>query len=401
MQPNSSVDFFDENERRVNQVVVKLYSLFTFAGPVMLAARYFNIFPKANYTLLFAYTLFFTVSSIFLFWFIRRVPYAHYTKYITLGALELLVIFLSIMPGISVFILYVLVPVLSCMYYKKHFTYRVIIACYIMMIASLYIRSRAVQPYPAGALYGIRWFITYGSGSTLEYIFCVILSYNVVSSAHESLQKQYEQDVRIRAMQTKLIEGFANLVESKDYTTGEHVKRTSEYVRRISLKLRELGHYTDELTDDVIDTMTKAAPLHDLGKISIPEDVLSKPGPLTKQEFEMIRRHPLYGASLIEKYLSGIETDEYTETARSMTLGHHEWWNGEGYPRHVSGTDIPLAARIMAAADVLDALLSKRPYKEAFSVDETLDTIKGLSGKQFDPKVVQAVEAIRASLVAS
>ena len=109
MQPNSSIGFFDENEYRVNQIVVKLYSLFTFAGPVMLAARYFNIFPKANYTLLFAYTLFFTVSSIFLFWFIRRVPYAHYTKYITLGALELLVIFLSIMPGISVFILYVFI----------------------------------------------------------------------------------------------------------------------------------------------------------------------------------------------------------------------------------------------------------------------------------------------------
>ena len=115
----------------------------------------------------------------------------------------------------------------------------------------------------------------------------------------------------------------------------------------------------------------------------------------------MIRKHPLYGASLIEKYLSGIETDEYTETARSMTLGHHEWWNGEGYPQHVSGTDIPLAARIMAAADVLDALLSKRPYKEALSVDETVDTIKRLSGKQFDPKVVEAVEAIRGSLVAS
>ena len=84
-----------------------------------------------------------------------------------------------------------------------------------------------------------------------------------------------------------------------------------------------------------------------------------------------------------------------------MTLGHHEWWNGEGYPQHISGTDIPLAARIMAAADVLDALLSKRPYKEALSVDETVDTIKRLSGKQFDPKVVEAVEAIRASLVTS
>ena len=401
MQPNSSADFFDENERRVNQVVVKLYSLFTLAGPVMLAARYFKIFPRANYKFLFDYTLFFDVTSVFLFLFIRLVPYTRHTKYLALGLLETIIIFLSIMPGISVFILYVLVPILSCMYYKRKFTYRVIIVCYIMMLVSLYIRSRAVQPYPAGALYGIRWFITYGTGATLEYIFCVILSYNVVSTAHDSLQKQYEQDLRIRDMQTKLIAGFANLVESKDCTTGEHVKRTSEYVRAISLKLRELGYYIDELTDDAIDTMIKAAPLHDLGKISIPEEILSKPGPLTEQEFEMIKRHPLYGASLIEKYLSGIETDEYTETARSMTLGHHEWWNGEGYPQRVSGTDIPLAARIMAAADVLDALLSKRPYKEALSVDETVDAIKKLSGKQFDPKVVEAVEAIRTNLVAS
>ena len=399
MQPDSSVNFFDENERRVNTVVVKLYSLFTFAGPVMLAARYFNIFPKANYALLFAYTLYFALTSIFLFLFIRFVPYTHHTKYLALGMLETIVIFLSIVPGISVFILYVLVPILSCVYYNKRFTYRVFIACYIMMMISLYIRSRAAQPYPAGALYGIRWFITYGTGATLEYVFCVILMYNVVSTAHASLQKQYEQDIRIRDMQTKLIAGFANLVESKDYTTGEHIKRTSEYVRRICLKLRELGHYTDELTDEVIDTMVKAAPLHDLGKISIPEDILAKQGPLTEQEFDMIRKHPLYGANLIEKYLSGIETDEYTETARAMTLGHHEWWNGEGYPQHVSGTDIPLAARIMAAADVLDALLSKRPYKEALSVDETVSSIKRLSGRQFDPKVVEAVEAIRSSLV--
>ena len=401
MQPNSNVNFFDENERRVNTVVVKLCSVFTFAGPLMLAARYFNIFPRANYKFLLAYTVFFVAITVFLFWFIRIVPYTHHTKYLALGMLEMIIIFLSLVPGISIFISYILVPILSCMYYNKRFTRRVIIVCYIMMMVSLYIRSCAVQPYPAGALYGLRWFLAYGSGGTLEYIFCVILTYNVVSTAHASLQKQYEQDIRIRDMQTKLIAGFANLVESKDHTTGEHIQRTSEYVQRISLKLRELGYYTDELTDNVIDTMVKAAPLHDLGKISIPEDILSKPGPLTEREFDMIRKHPLYGANLIEKYLSGIETDEYTQTARDMTLGHHEWWNGEGYPLHIAGTDIPLSARVMAAADVLDALLSKRPYKEALSVNETIDIIKQLSGKQFDPKIVEAVEAIRGSLIES
>lgn len=401
MQPNSNVNFFDENERRVNTVVVKLCSVFTFAGPLMLAARYFNIFPRANYKFLLAYTVFFVAITVFLFWFIRIVPYTHHTKYLALGMLEMIIIFLSLVPGISIFISYILVPILSCMYYNKRFTRRVIIVCYIMMMVSLYIRSCAVQPYPAGALHGLRWFLAYGSGGTLEYIFCVILTYNVVSTAHASLQKQYEQDIRIRDMQTKLIAGFANLVESKDHTTGEHIQRTSEYVQRISRKLRELGYYTDELTDNVIDTMVKAAPLHDLGKISIPEDILSKPGPLTEREFDMIRKHPLYGANLIEKYLSGIETDEYTQTARDMTLGHHEWWNGEGYPLHVAGTDIPLSARVMAAADVLDALLSKRPYKEALSVNETIDIIKQLSGKQFDPKIVEAVEAIRDSLIES
>lgn len=401
MQPNSNVNFFDENERRVNTVVVKLCSIFTFAGPLMLAARYFNIFPRANYKFLLAYTVFFVAITVFLFWFIRIVPYTHHTKYLALGMLEMIIIFLSLVPGISIFISYILVPILSCMYYNKRFTRRVIIVCYIMMMVSLYIRSCAVQPYPAGALHGLRWFLAYGSGGTLEYIFCVILTYNVVSTAHASLQKQYEQDIRICDMQTKLIAGFANLVESKDHTTGEHIQRTSEYVQRISRKLRELGYYTDELTDNVIDTMVKAAPLHDLGKISIPEDILSKPGPLTEREFDMIRKHPLYGANLIEKYLSGIETDEYTQTARDMTLGHHEWWNGEGYPLHVAGTDIPLSARVMAAADVLDALLSKRPYKEALSVNETIDIIKQLSGKQFDPKIVEAVEAIRDSLIES
>lgn len=263
------------------------------------------------------------------------------------------------------------------------------------MVVTFYLRSRLVVPEPCDGLTGIKWFAAYACGSTIEYFVCALISYNITRTARETLDKQHEQDEKIQTMQTQLITGFANLVESKDVSTGEHVKRTSEYVRLICNKLIDIGYYKDELTSEKIDYMVKAAPLHDLGKMEISEQILSKPGKLTSDEYDTIKEHPLYGARLIEKNLSDLEDDQYTEIAKVMALCHHEWWNGQGYPLHLVGQEIPLAARIMAAADVLDALLSIRPYKSAIPLDETLAIMNHLSGTQFDPAIVEAVELLR------
>lgn len=196
---------------------------------------------------------------------------------------------------------------------------------------------------------------------------------------------------KIRDMQERLIMSIADLVESKDSFTGQHVQRTARYVERICAKMLSMGAYPDELNEHTAAVMVKAAPLHDMGKIKISPAILEKPGKLTDEEFAIIRMHPIWGEEIIEKTFAGIEDEEFTKCALEMALTHHEKWDGAGYPNHLKETQIPLCGRIMAAADVLDALLTVRPYKRAFTIDETMNIFADNAGKQFDPLVAEAV----------
>ena len=200
-----------------------------------------------------------------------------------------------------------------------------------------------------------------------------------------------DKNKKIREIQERLIMSIADLVESKDSFTGMHVQRTARYVERICAKMVEMGAYPNELDEHAAAVMAKAAPLHDMGKIRIPETILEKPGKLNDEEFKIIKMHPLWGEKIIEKTFSGIEDEEFTQCALQMALTHHEKWDGTGYPLRLIGEDIPLCGRIMAAADVLDALLTVRPYKRAFTIAETMNIFADSAGKQFDPIVAEAV----------
>lgn len=193
---------------------------------------------------------------------------------------------------------------------------------------------------------------------------------------------------RLQEIQNKIIVSFADMVESRDDFTGQHVKRTSEYLRILVKYLAEMPEYTKILTPEMQDRMCKAAPLHDIGKIKISDVVLNKPGRLTEDEFEVIKTHTLSGGEIIEKTLTDIESDSYLKVAQEMALYHHEKWDGSGYPYHLSGEEIPLCARIMAVVDVFDALTSKRVYKEAFPVEKAFRILEESSGTHFDPKIV-------------
>ena len=199
------------------------------------------------------------------------------------------------------------------------------------------------------------------------------------------------QAKKIQKIQDRLIMSVADLVESKDSFTGQHIQRTALYVERICKKMIELGYYPDELNEHTTQVMKKAAPLHDMGKMNIPETILEKQGKLTEDEFKIIKMHPLWGEKIIDKAFSGIEDGEFTQYALLMALTHHEWWNGNGYPLRLAEQEIPLCGRIMAAADVLDALLTVRPYKRAFTIGETMNIFADNSGIQFDPLVAEAV----------
>lgn len=195
---------------------------------------------------------------------------------------------------------------------------------------------------------------------------------------------------RISHMQSGMITFMAEVVENRDDNTGGHIRRTAEYVERIAKELKRQGIYSDILTDRYLNDMVVAAPLHDIGKIHIPDTVLNKPGRLTEKEFEIMKTHTTAGEELLVHAKAELGESGYLNTAIEMAAYHHEWWNGKGYPYGISGEEIPLCARIMAVADVFDALTSKRCYKSAMPLEKAYAIIREESGTHFDPAVVEA-----------
>ena len=194
---------------------------------------------------------------------------------------------------------------------------------------------------------------------------------------------------QISRMQTQIITGLASLIENRDEDTGEHVARTSTYVKTLAEKAREDGVYEDELDDHFIDLLYRAAPMHDVGKIVVPDHVLKKPGRLTDEEFAQMKMHASAGGRVIHEILEGITDEEYMQFASDIATYHHERWDGQGYPEGLAGDEIPLSARIMAVADVYDALISERCYKKAMPIDQALNIIREESGTHFDPQLAK------------
>lgn len=188
--------------------------------------------------------------------------------------------------------------------------------------------------------------------------------------------------------QQKTIVSLATIIEGRDQITGDHIKNTANYVKFIIEKLNENNILNDELTKEYSQLIIDVAPLHDIGKVKIPDSILCKNGKLTDEEYKEMKKHPEYGYEMLNKFVSTQNNQEYLDVAKDICLYHHERYDGLGYPKGLKKTEIPLSARIMAVADVLDALLSKRQYKEAFSFEKTYSILENESGKQFDPIIL-------------
>ncbi len=191
-------------------------------------------------------------------------------------------------------------------------------------------------------------------------------------------------------MQNGLIVTMADMVENRDSDTGAHVQKTAAYVKIIAESLLNNGYYVEKLTPKYMSDIVMSAPLHDVGKINISDTVLNKPGKLTDEEYEIMKMHTTYGKEILEKAIATVEGENYLKEARNMAAYHHERWDGKGYPEGLRGEVIPLSARIMAVADVFDALTSPRVYKPAFPLEKALMIMEEGSGTQFDPKCVNA-----------
>ena len=188
---------------------------------------------------------------------------------------------------------------------------------------------------------------------------------------------------------------FANLIENRDNNTGGHIKRTSRYVGLIADELLARNYYTEILTKDYTTNLLKAAPMHDIGKISVPDAILKKPGRLTDEEFKIMKLHAENGGNIIRETFRNLHDEEYRKMAFEVARYHHEKWNGKGYPDGLIGQDIPLCARIMAVADVFDAVSEKRCYRDAMPLDRCFEIIREGSNRDFDPLIAEVFLDIR------
>lgn len=221
---------------------------------------------------------------------------------------------------------------------------------------------------------------------------------DLLTNYNSQLEEEVTEKLdHIKTMQDQIILGLSDIVESRDDSTGGHVKRTSEGVRILIEQLEkesEEFHLTKQFCENVI----KAAPMHDLGKIAVDDEILRKPGRFTAEEYEIMKVHAGKGAEIVGKALNGLEDEEFMEVAKNIARFHHEKWNGAGYPEGLSGEEIPLEARIMALADVFDALVSKRCYKERYTYEEAFQIMEESMGSHFDPKLGAAFLKCRPEL---
>ncbi|NLO21265.1 MAG: two-component system response regulator [Syntrophomonadaceae bacterium] len=203
-----------------------------------------------------------------------------------------------------------------------------------------------------------------------------------------------EEMVQIKTKELMLtrdvaIETLGFLAEYRNLETGNHIKRTMYYVRLLAKRLQDHPSFKDCLTSEKIENLWKSAPLHDIGKVGVPDRILMKPGKLTQEELIEMRKHTIYGWNALTESASRLGPDSFLKTAQEMAYTHHEKWDGSGYPQGLKGSEIPVSGRLMAVADVYDALITKRVYKPAFPHEEAVEIIRNGSGTAFDPDIVE------------
>lgn len=201
--------------------------------------------------------------------------------------------------------------------------------------------------------------------------------------------KVEERTHEVRMIQHATMMSFASLAEFRDSETGAHIKRVKEYARVVATGLRSLDKYKHLITDRYVELLVMSCPLHDIGKVGIPDAILLKKGKLTFEEFEEMKKHTIYGKQAIEAVERDVGSLGFLHLGKEIAISHHEKWDGSGYPNALSGDDIPLSGRIIAIADVFDGLVSRRVYKPPFTLEVAIGIILEGKGAHFDPDVVE------------
>jgi putative two-component system response regulator len=212
-----------------------------------------------------------------------------------------------------------------------------------------------------------------------------------LAAENKRLEDRQKSSEELIQTQDLAIIALAKVAETRDDDTGQHLFRIREYCRILGEELRNSGHYQAQLTDQFLDDLYRSSPLHDIGKVGIRDRILLKPLPLSTNETEVMKTHAILGADILEQVMRDSKVGGFLSLARDIARSHHEWWDGSGYPDGLVGSAIPLAARLVAVADVFDALTSRRPYKNAVLPSIAKQRILRESGSHFDPAVAEAL----------
>jgi putative two-component system response regulator len=204
-----------------------------------------------------------------------------------------------------------------------------------------------------------------------------------------------DRTAQLHRVQNSIISVLADMVENRDKGTGGHIERTSKYIKILIDEMKRREVYTNEIAEWDIEKLVASARMHDLGKISVTDMIVNKPGKLTEDEFELMKTHAIIGEKIIEDMILRTGEKDFLNNAKLFAGSHHERWDGNGYPRGLKGDEIPLQGRIMAVVDVYDALVSERPYKKAFSDEEAVKIITENSGTQYDPKIIEVFSHVK------
>lgn len=276
-------------------------------------------------------------------------------------------------------LMYIPITIIASSNGKKHAVINAIISAVLIgPIMPLEVQSNTMQE-------PINWIV--------RLLIYVIIAF-VIGYFADHYKNEYEKNIKeekeMAELQRATIFALVKLSETRDNLTGAHVERVAVLCKFLTRKLRKQSKYKDNIDDEFIDNIYKASSLHDIGKISIPDSILLKPGKLTPEEFDIMKTHTTIGANTLSEFKNKYTKNKTLDLAINIANYHHEKWDGTGYSHGLSGEKIPLSARIMAFIDVYDALRSKRVYKEAYSHEKSIEIIKQGKGTHFDPIIVDA-----------
>lgn len=391
----SRTEYLKENELRLNKLCSKYYACVCILPYLILLMVLLGLFNFAlNWAIVGV-----VVSSLLAIVFgiiSKKHVYTRSFKYLMSLGIQIIILMYSTDLDMNITVMYMMAPIFALMYFDPKLEIITCLVSIISMFAGIIIQAPVTVTELYHSCSPLVFVLTTGGAHFFEMLVASVVFVTIALIVRKLINIICKSNEELESIQNNLVFSFADMIESRDGTTGEHVKRTSKIVSLIANVIKKNPElYNAEFVDRELELIVMSAPLHDIGKMKVPDSILSKPGKLTPEEYNIIKTHSTEGAKIIDRTMTKIEDPLYVGIARAMALCHHEKWDGSGYPKGLSGNDIPVCARIMAVADVFDALCSKRSYKDPYTIEEAFKIMNESKGSHFEPALVDILNQLK------